>query len=181
MLLHELDQSAIRSVLDRRIGRIQLAPHGTRAHYPPPLRSKGFHQYQVSTANYFAVYFLSTGDFTRAKRRLAQYRDPFPGLITQSQDIGSAFRFERSHFAVIKNCSVANMYSFSLGPDSSLIVSDHVYSMRVPSTPQPIEVKIPLGYILSYGDEITPVTLPRHLDELIAYSFKSWRERNERD
>lgn len=181
MQLRDLDQGAIRSVLDRRVGRIQLVPPGIRAHYPPPLRSKGFHQYQVSAENYFAVYFLSAGDLSRAKRRLALYKDPFPGLITYDRNTGSAFHFERSHFTVIKNCRVKNMYSFSLGPDSSLIVSDHVYSIHVQSAPQPTEVKIPLGYILSYGDEITPATLPRHLDELIAYSFKSWRERNERD
>jgi len=74
----------------------------------------------------------------------------------------------------MENTIVENTVAYSIGRDSSFIIINHSQILTTPESGT-LKYKVPLAYIISFGDNITPDTAYDHLDELIAYSVKLWR------
>ena len=101
--------------------------------------------------------------------------NPFPGLITTSQESPAAFVLSGSRFGSMIGNTVKNSNSFLIGPDTSFVAIDHTQSVNTVEVGE-VTYKISLAYFLSFGVEITHDNAYQNLEELIVYSIKVWRK-----
>jgi hypothetical protein len=78
---------------------------------------------------------------------------------------------------VLQGNFVENLYSISLGPDSTIVLLDHTQTIITKELGQ-YKYKIDLAYIISFGNEITPTTVYGYVEDVIAYSISSWRQKD---
>jgi hypothetical protein len=140
----------------------------------PPILQGEIEFFTFLTARYFALFFVDGTE----KERIASLRkkniQPFPYLIKpEGTAEGSAFRFEKSRFIWIDSCKVENMFCFSLGEDSTIILSNHTQVVNTKELGN-YQYLVRLAYIISFGEEITLDNFYGSLEDLIAYSLKSW-------
>lgn len=167
-----IDSTKIRNIVQRRfVG----APRNYKESFPKVLRQHPPQWVSIANDRILALIFVSKTDL----KRISDYRFknylPFPGLYTTASNTPSAFKMERSRFVVVENITVKDTVAYSIGTDSSFIIINHCQILTTPEAGT-IEYKVPLAYIISFGDNITPETAYDHLDELIAYSVKIWRQ-----
>lgn len=165
-----IDLEKIKSIIEKRLVH---APQEAKSVFPAVLQQKQVSWATISEPQYFMIVFLTPEE----KKRINEFREkrlnPFPGLITSGSE-GAAFRVE-SRYLTIRSCTVSNSFALSLGPDSTVIIENHSQSVN-PKDIGPISYKIPLAYLLSYGNEINTATLYEYFDGLVAYSTNVWRE-----
>jgi hypothetical protein len=166
-----LDLERIKSIIDNRFIR---APSEAKTSFPNVLKQDQIPWVTVNNPQYLMIVFLNTEEKKRVDVCLSKNINPFLGLITTGPQ-GAAFRVEKSRYMVIKNCSVSNSFALSLGPDSTILLENHIQSVETNDIGT-ISYTIPLSYILSYGDEINHVTIYEYLEGLVAYSTNIWRE-----
>lgn len=162
----------LKELMTRRLLNI---PAEQKSSFPMILSKEKVIPFMLLNKNYFVLVFVDENELSRIRALMAENRDPFPYLIRpQNIHLPVAFRFETSRYAVIKDSTVKNSFSFSLGKDSTLILIGFKQIIDLAKAGE-YEYLIDLAYIISFGDEINLVNLPDVLDNLIAYSIKFWR------
>ena len=126
---------------------------------------------------YLLVAFLSEKDRKRIQDLTAQGYPPFPGLIAPSSNVKANWRLENSKKILIKDCSLKNIYAVSLGKDVMVIFVNHTQSIKTEQLSE-YKYKIPLAYLVSYGDEINRATWDDYLENFIVSSMRVWRSNN---
>jgi hypothetical protein len=163
---------AIRRVVE---SRLLTADSPITRTFPAVLRTKPLHWLSFGDENLFGVLFLNPGDIDRVKTFQAKGWDPFPALFSTGAAIPAAFRLERSRMGWVDSITVKNAVAFSVGPDSTFVVVNHTQELDTPHLGR-ITYKLPLGYFISFGTEITTEGAYQALDELVAYSVKTWTD-----
>jgi len=164
----------INAIIRRRL--IEVDPQ-TRAAFPPVLSLKEKTWWLIfEDKKFIGIIFANDAELTRIKDYENRGLTPFPGLVlaTDNRSIPCAFRIDSSKNGVFTKCAVKNMISFSVGKDSTFIVSDHTQTLEKTQAGD-LVYNVPLAYILSYGAEITPNNVHEYLEDLVSYSIKLWR------
>jgi hypothetical protein len=162
----------IRDIVERRLLRVERE---SKNYFPDILKSSNIHWVSFGNENLLSLFFVTEDDLKRIQSYQSQKYEPFPGLFATDSSLPAAFGFKQSRFGLVSGCSVTNSISFSIGKDSTFVVVDHTQSIDTKELGS-ISYRIPLGYFISFGDEITPDNAYENLEELIAYSVKAWRE-----
>jgi hypothetical protein len=167
------DIQAIKRVIESR-----LLIMGSRitSTFPTVLHTKPLHWLSFGDDKLFGLLFLNPGDIDRVKNFQSNGWDPFPGLFSTDAAAPALFRLERSRMGWIDSCEVKNSVAFSIGPDSTFVVVNHTQELDTP-TCGTVSYKLPLGYFISFGTEITTESAYETLDELVAYSVKTWTDK----
>lgn len=166
-----VEQERIASIVEKRLVR---APNEAKEAFPAVLKQERVSWATIFEPQYFMVVFLTPEEEKRVNEFVAKRLNPFPGLVTTGSE-GAAFRVEKSRYMTIKSCQVSNSFALSLGPDSTILIQDHSQSVNTQDVGL-ISYKIPLAYILSYGEEINEATFYEYFEGLVAYSTNMWRE-----
>jgi hypothetical protein len=166
-----IDQGRIKSIIERKLTH---APQEAKSAFPAVLKEKHILWATISERQYFMVVFLTPEEERRINEFVERRLNPFPGLITTGPE-GAAFKVKESRYMSIRNCEVSNSFTLSLGPDSTILLEDHYQSINTKDVGL-LSYKIPLAYVLSYGNEINAATLYEYFDGLVAYSTNMWRE-----
>jgi hypothetical protein len=171
----EFELSKIDTIIGNRLIRV---PTEVKKTFPSILKGEGIWRLTVNESYYLMVSFPSFDDDDRIQDFLKRGLNPFPGLVTTKEE-KAAFRIDKSKNIYLKSCSVVNSYSFSLGKDSTIILEDHTQIADIVSYGK-IEYKLPLSYIVSYGEEINRVTVYEYFEGLVVHSAKLWREAHDK-
>jgi len=144
--------------------------------YPPKvLTEPQVNILSILSEKYFILAFFNETEWTKIR----EYREnglqpPLPKLIKPDDAVGaSAFNIENTRNFLFKSNQVNNLYSFSLGKDSTVLLIDHKQSIK--SDELTTDYTIGLGYLVSFGEEINSNNFYDYLEDLAAYSFKVWR------
>jgi hypothetical protein len=157
--------------------RLLSLPIGVKAGFPSVLTQEPVSWLSFGDDKLLVLIFIDKADQERIQLYKKRNIQPFPGLITIEKNIAAAIRLENSRNNIFANCSVVNSISFSLGPDCTVVISDHSQILNGTDIGD-IEYKIRLAYIVSFGFEITYENVYEYLEDLIAYSIKQWRHTN---
>jgi len=131
--------------------------------------------FTVLTDTHMVLDFIDEAEKERIQKLIEKNIHPFPYLIKPEETAGGcAFRFEKTKYALIEDCTVENMFSFSLGKDSTIILRNHTQIVNTRELGI-YKYLIQLAYIISFGDEINRHNFYGALEDLIAYSLKTWR------
>jgi hypothetical protein len=124
--------------------------------------------------SYFALFFVDDADKDRIRDLRDRKIQPFPFLVKPKEIVaGSAFSFDKSKFVWLEKCVVKNMFSLTLGKDSTVILVDHKQIINTKELGN-YEFLVKLAYVISFGEEINRENFFVALEDLIAYSLKSW-------
>ena len=168
------DEDKIKQIVEKRLVRV---PTAMRKFLPPILSDPKFSLATVREKAYLLVAFLSEKDRKRIQDLTAQGYPPFPGLIAPSSNVKANWRLENSKKILIKDCSLKNIYAVSLGKDVMVIFVNHTQSIKTEQLSE-YKYKIPLAYLVSYGDEINRATWDDYLENFIVSSMRVWRSNN---
>lgn len=162
----------IRDIVERRLIRVD---HEFKNNFPDVLKADNVLWVSIGNDALISLLFLADNEIERIRSYQAKNFDPFPGLFTTDPKTPAAMRFESSRFGLLQGNTVINSVSFSIGTDTTFVVQDHSQSLETKELGN-ISYTLPLGYFVSFGEEITLDNVYEYLDELIAYSVKKWRE-----
>ncbi len=162
----------IKEIIERRI---ITAPIDFKVSFPDVIKGEA-HWISFANDKVFLLVFLDSIEMQRIQEYSRKGYDPFPGLITTEPSVSAMMRMENSRNNFITGCSVSGMYSFSIGQDSTFIIQDHSQILQTKEIGE-IRYKIPLTYIISFGENIAEENAYQSLDKLIAYSIKVWRDK----
>ena len=168
----EIDRAKLTTVVEDCLRKI---PKSETDHLPKILLEKGQTRFFVlTTKEFLLISFLDDEEAKRISDLKEKGYFPFPGLIKPDQvQMSAAFRFEKTKYAYVKGCSVNNMFSFSVGKDSTITIQDHKQRMRTEELGE-VTYTIKLAYLISFGDEITQSNIYDNLKGLMFESFKQW-------
>ena len=167
-------QEKINEIVKRRLIEIDSK---TRAEFPPVLSIRSVTWWLIfEDKKFIGLVFIDATGMARIEEYKSRGLTPFPGLVlaTDDKSIQCAFRIDSSKNGVFTKCTVKNMVSFSIGQDSTFMVSDHHQSLEKTEAGD-LSYNVPLAYFVSYGSEITADNIYEYLEDLIAYSIKIWR------
>ncbi len=167
----DFDLIKINEIIKKRLSRV--AP-SVKKSFPSVLQKKKIRWVAITEAEYAMIVILGSGDKKRINDYISKKLNPFPGLITVKKE-SALFRAEGARYMTASECTVSNAYTFSLGKDSTIVLLNHTQSIETKNQGK-LEYKIPLAYIVSYGDEINKATVYEYFDGLVAYSTNMWRE-----
>lgn len=167
-----IDRTKINDILQRRF---VVAPDLYKDSFPEILRQHPLDWVSISNDQILALIFVSQADRKRINDYQLKNYLPFPGLYTTRPGTRAIFSMKGCRFSVVKDVTVKNAVAYSIGEDTSFIIINHCQILTTPDA-DTIQYTIPLAYVISFGDNITPETAYDHLDELIAYSVKFWRQ-----
>lgn len=166
-----LDEKQINKILHLRL----LDGPKSIKNYLINLVGDEFGVYSIKTQYLMGVFILSKQELERVRSFEAQNYIPFPALYTTKEGTPAAFRFDRSRNIYIKSNTIKNSIALSIGQDSTVILENHNQSISTQEIGD-VNYEIGLGYLVSFGQEIDEFNVYEYLDELIAYSIKSWRQ-----
>jgi len=167
----DFDAKKINEIIEKRLSRISPS---LKQHFPAILQKEKISWATISEIEYLTIVFLTSEDENRINDYISKRLNPFPGLITTRKE-SAAFRVEKARYMLLNSCSVNNSYTFSLGNDSTIILENHTQSLDTQKFGT-IQYRVPLAYIISYGDEINKATVYEYFEGLVAYSTNMWRE-----
>ena len=167
-----IDQVKIRNIIEECLGQI---PKTQYVHLPKILLEKGQTRFLILITDDFVIIdFLDDEEAKRISELKEKNYFPFPGFIKPKQmKMSAAFRFEKTKHAIVQGCTVNNMFSFSLGKDSTIIIQDHKQLIKTEELKER-SYTIKLAYLISFGDEITQLTIYDVLRDLMLESFRKW-------
>ncbi len=143
--------------------------------FPPVLLATRVSPFQLITEKYFLLDFMDLEEELRIENLTSRGFTPFPGLIKEDESIpiGVAFKLENARNTFINNCTVNNLFSLSLGQDSTVILSNHTQINNIESL-GPYKYILKLVYIVSFGLQINRGNILDFIEDLIAYSINHW-------
>ncbi|HEX2964686.1 MAG TPA: hypothetical protein VHO84_02820 [Syntrophorhabdaceae bacterium] len=166
-----IESTKITKIVTERLIR---APEHVRSSFPLILRTDEVISTVISQPDHLIVAFFTRKGAARVKSDIAREIDPLPGLITTGKE-KAACRIKEAIHVTVRSCAVSNSFTFSLGQDSAILLEDHHQVFETEDTGL-VSYTIPLAYILSYGNSITPSNIYDYLDRLIQYSVNYWTE-----
>ena len=166
-----IDQEKIKSIIEKRL--VQTPPD-FKAAFPPVLRQGRIVSAIISRPEYLIVAFLTAEEEKWFSECLSNQADPLVGLISTTPE-GAAFKAEKARCTTVRSCSVTNSFGFFLGFDSTILLEDYHQIIQAADIGK-VSYRVPLAYIISYGEEIDHATVYEHLDNLVAYSTNMWSE-----
>jgi hypothetical protein len=171
MQFHRLKET-IKDIIDRRLTAINAE---SKAGFPQVLKQRAPSWTSIANEKLIALAFVSPEDIDLSLSRAQEELEPFPGLYTTNNALPAALRFEKTTFSTVQGYSIANIHSFFIGEDSSFVVIDHTQTVLTRERGL-LKYTIPLAYFIGFGTEMIPERAYEHLEELIVYSVKTWRE-----
>lgn len=157
------------------IRRLTLPKEKFITFFPPMFQSGSLKLVHYLTEDYFSLTFFNERYEKRIRRFLDNLYDPFPGLIKpRESDDPVAYTVNESKNLLFQNVTVRNMYSFSLGKDTTLILDNYLQSIKTLTLGE-IEYIIDLSYIISFGNEISLGNFYDYLEDAIIYTINVWR------
>ncbi|ENK2265442.1 hypothetical protein ACSTHF_19770 [Vibrio parahaemolyticus] len=168
-----LDKEQIEKVLHQRL---LYGPNKLRK-YLHSLVGDDYGIYHIKTKYLLGVFILSKDELSRVNDYESKNYIPFPALYSTRDNVSAAFRLEKSRNIYLKSNNVKNSIALSLGQDCTVILEDHHQSVTTREIGH-VEYNIGLGYLITFGTEIDEFSAYDYLDDLIAYSIKSWRQDN---
>jgi hypothetical protein len=167
-----IDSGKIRTVIEECLRKI---PKTEYMRLPKVLSEKGQTRFFIlSTDEFVIIDFLDDEEAKRISDLKEKKYTPFPGFIKpKTVEMSAAFRFEKAKYAFLKGCSINNMFSFSLGKDSTIIIQDHKQLIKTEGLKE-YSYTIKLAYLISFGDEITQSTIYDVVKDLMLESFRTW-------
>lgn len=168
----EIDTNRLKTTIDNCL---RAVPQTQYEHLPKILLEKGRTRFFfLGNDQFLIIDFLDDEEAKRISNLQEKGLFPFPGLIKPDQvEMSAAFRFDKSKNGLVNGCSVSNMFSFSLGQDSTVTIQDHKQSIKTEELGE-YSYTIKLAYLLSFGTEIIPANVYDSIRELIFNSFKQW-------
>jgi hypothetical protein len=160
----------IKNILGRR-----LCPLKPGEGAPPILDGRPTSWITFGDEHFLGLLLVDKEAMARIASYVTKNFHPLPGFITTDREQKAAFRVEKSKNGIFSQCVVTNLFSFSLGPDTTFVVVGHRQILKGTAEGD-LEYEVPLAYIVSFGEEITNENVYEYLDDLIAYSVKSWRK-----
>lgn len=166
----EIDVEEVRSVINRRI----VSPPSSRKYlWPKVVQDQEPHWAHYYENGRFLLYFLDY-NLLRIQNQFQNTKyGPLPGLFTTSDKDRCMTRLEGSTNIFLRSNYCPEMYLLNLGQDCTITVQEHPIQLTIPSYGQ-LSYQIPLAYIITTGQTIAPFDVCQKLDELVAYSIKSW-------
>ena len=160
------------SVAKQLFEPVKAASPQARAHFPKILRNNNFALLARVTTHQAYVEVVSKA--TALRRRPDETARLYRRLFSPA-DSGepTAFRFAGSRLSRVSGVNISGAVPFSIGPDSSLCISDVVARGGVNDS-SPI-VAVELLYVLAFGPSIQPSGAWQELDSLIRLSISDWR------
>jgi hypothetical protein len=167
-----IDSAKLKTVIENCLKEV---PETEWKRLPEVLLEKGRTRFFVlATEEFFIIDFLDDEEAKRISDLQEKGYFPFPGLIKPDQlRMSAAFRFEKAKNALVRNCSVNNMFSFSIGKDSTIIIQDHKQHIKTEELGER-DYTIKLAYLISFGVEINRSNLLDNVKELMFESFRQW-------
>ena len=167
-----IDLAKFGSVIEETLKKV---PHEQYGRLPEVLLEKGQTRYFVlCTEDYVIIDFLDDTEAQRISALQTKGYFPFPGLIKPKPlEMSAAFHFEKTKYAVLQGCSISNMFSFSLGKDSTIVIQNHQQQIKTEELQSSVYT-IKLAYLISFGDEITKSNIFDVVKDLLLESFKMW-------
>lgn len=163
-------QERLNDILNRRFVRIHQK---IKQELPFVLSKEKLEYSMIFAKQYFLLAFLNEDEKLRIQKMSEKGYYPFPGLIAEEASSPSAFRLEGSKYNFIVKNTVNNMFSLSLGEDSTVILCEHTQSINTAELGKHTYI-VPLAYIISFGKEINHGNMYDFLEDLIAYSVDKW-------
>jgi hypothetical protein len=170
------NQDLVKNIVEKRLIRV---PPEIKKSFPPVLSKPGVSSSIFSTDIYLILAFTDENERRRIDKLLGKGYHPFPGLITDDPSMKAAFRIEESKNVYIEKCTVKNMFSLSLGVDSTIALCNHSQTINT-SELGVYKYVVQLAYIISFGNEINRDNLHDFVEDIIAYSIKQWRSDDDR-
>ncbi len=151
------------------------APPDIKSQFPEMLRKSQLSWITFNTNEYRMLSFMDLSDEKeRVKQLLELQRDPYPGLIVVKPNVKAAFIIEKSKNIYLKNNYVKHLPSISIGKDSTILVEKHRQVINTKDYGN-LDYTIEIGFIVSFGDEITQENASFYLEDLISFSISKWR------
>jgi len=166
-----LDTLRIKEIIKRRLIKI---PSEVRKFFPKILSKPKISIKIIKSKNYILIVFLEPEEKARRKNDPIRKKiSSFPGLIAKDDASKVAFRIE-SRNTLITNCTIEDMFSISLGKDSTAILCDHKQILNTEEFGR-YKYTVELAYVISFGDEINQNNIYDYFEELVAYSINQWK------
>lgn len=162
----------IRDIVERRLIRVD---DQLKKNFPDVLNVSNVHWISFGNDSLLSLIFVTENDLDRIRSYETKNFEPFPGLFTTDGEAPAAFFFEKKRFVVARGNKVVDGISFLFGADTTLIVIDHKQELNTKELGK-ITYTIPLGYFISFGEDVSPDNVYERLDELVAFSVNMWRE-----
>lgn len=160
--------------VDSILNRLIVGLSEIRTYLPNILSKPVVNILSILSEQYFLLAFIDEKEWGRITQLISEGKHPFPGLIKPvNLDAPVAFSLEGKN-TLFRGNIVDYMYSFSLGKDSTSIIVNHKQRVKIESIGEN-EYFIELAYLVSFGDQIDYNNLYDYLDDLIAFSIKTWR------
>jgi hypothetical protein len=166
-----VDRKRVFTILRTRLAE---APPELKESFPAVVRQSPPHILVSAQPEYLMVVFLTQEESARVNQCIERRIDPFLGLVATGPG-PAAIRLDKSKYVVLKDNNVSNLFTLSVGPDSTAFLENHHQSIRTADAGT-IAYTVALAYIVSYGSEINQSTVYDHLDGLVAYSVSEWRK-----
>ncbi len=167
-----INNEKIKEIIERRIID---ASDDLKNYFPEAIQNE-VRWVAFSNENLIILIFLDISEMERIQKFSKKGYDLFPGFITTEENVSAGMRMSNSKYGLVKGCMISGMYSFSVGPDCSFIVQDHSQSLKTNEAGD-IAYRIPLAYVVSFGEENTESNCYETLEDLVSYSIKDWREK----
>ena len=169
----KIDQRRLDSIVNQLFKTLSDIKHPI-----PSVLPKSPTAFTLLTNRYFLLAFLDDVVKKKIKQYMKEGNHPFPGLIAPEYGtFKSAFKLDNTRNAIFDCNKVKNMFSFSLGNDSTLIIYDHNVFINTEAFGN-FDYTVPLAYLLSFGTEISRENFYDYLEDLIEFSFMHWRSRD---
>jgi hypothetical protein len=167
-----IDADKLKSTID---SCLRAVPKTEYEHLPNVLLEKGHTRFFfLGNDKFLVIDFLDDEEAERIQKLSEKGLFPFPGLIKPEQlKMSAAFAFNSSRNGLVRGCSINNMFSFSMGKDSTVIIQDHRQSIKTEELGD-YSYTIKLAYLLSFGEEINFENIYSFVRELILNSYKQW-------
>ncbi len=166
-----IDNQKIEQIIHNRI---KVVPKDIKRSFPIVIREKQQHWIAFNNENYFFLAFVSHERLREIISLKDRSLDPFPGLITTDAKTGAAIKVSNSRNVILKDNTVENSYSFSLGNDATLIIENHTQIIKTKEIGT-YKFIVDLAFIVARGNEINDANQYEYLDGLISYAINKWR------
>jgi len=171
-----IDSKKIFKILRRKL----ILTEEDRNFFPAILRTTPYRIIENINKDYFSLTFIDNLLESKIKKYRDNLYDTFPGLIKPREiDEKTFYKINNSKNLYFHNIEIKNMYSFDLGPDSSLLLENYSQSIESEKLGK-ISYTIDLSYIISFGDEINDDSFYDYLEQLFSYSINIWRSQSKR-
>lgn len=144
----------IRDIIKRRL--LAVDPD-LKKNFPRILAEPTVQWLSVGDDILFGLIFIDENNKQRINKCKERNLHPFPGLITSDSTVPAAFRIEKSRNNVFSGCTVENFFSFSIGQDSTIVITNHLQVLTGTEVGD-IEYKVPLALVASPGGITTMET-----------------------